>query len=463
MKCKIVLAVISFVIITHSICLGIGPGELPFGIMIGGSDQTAIGQSDSLLHALKDTLGFNLVYLCDLGGIDSTIRQAYHSHGLDDITYLTDPEDQSLDSAYQAYLTAHYMLTRASDQSSEIRFKYRNLVHGHDSSGTSWFVANAYSDSFTFLDEFWYNHLWKYLDVRIDYTPSLYMRLDTNSVVADTYKVVAYLNVWKADDNPWAELDVDKVMDTQNRHATLYHRDSIMVSDFDSAGNPVWVEKPNFYCNSCGNFDSDFLTYQIVSTGKFSFAIDTFKVSNENGRKIIHGDYDDRFANYCSAHRNDSTILYWQLKDDMRTDEMLPARHLDSLIDTSTTNLKSSMMKYYVGFIVSPTQFRNTANPKRFWIDHYPFTGGSEVISCSGGINTHYYGYGVNGNDYGLQSRIELAETNWLDSLREVMGAGVDLWYTAQLQTERVDSCSTYFHRRTTGCKSSNECEQNVS
>ena len=337
MKCRFIMMFVFLASLAYSACLAIAPDEITLGIMISGIDQARIGLSDSLLHTLTDSLGFNFVYLTAPDtGVALNIRQAYYSHGLDVIPYLTDPIDRSLDSAFQNYLTAHYMLTQAKDQSSEIRFKYRNMAHGHDSTLTDWFVADVYSDSFIFLDDFWYNHLWKYMDYRMDYVPALYMRLDTNSVVADTYQVVAYLNVWKANSNPWEEQTLDRITDTQDRHATLQYRDSIMVSDFDSAGYPRYIDKPYMNCPPCDNFDDDFLTYQIVSTGKFSFAIDTFKVSNDRGRALMRGDYDSRFASYCSQHQNDSTILYWQLKDDMRTDEIMPARKIDSLIIAGT-------------------------------------------------------------------------------------------------------------------------------
>jgi hypothetical protein len=33
------------------------------------------------------------------------------------------------------------------------------------------------------------------------------------------------------------------------------------------------------------------------------------------------------------------------------------------------------MMKYSDAFIPYPSYFKEIANPKRFWIDHYPFWG----------------------------------------------------------------------------------------
>jgi hypothetical protein len=469
MKTRLFLAVI-FIVLLFEWGLAIPPDEIPFGIMI--ETPMANNISDTAIDLLRDSLGFNLCYPVDLAGNISKERYAHFKNmGLDVIPYMMDSTNTYERDAFRFYLNAHYIKIEAEDDISDIGFRTRN---GHPGDA-GWYVAPKDSfGQYTFLDNFWFGHEQKYLLGTINYKPYLYMRLYREAGIADS-DTVAFLNVWISYPNWWICINDPESNDCQNvRHGGVYRTFPIRAGDFNSQ-NPTtlsfdrfpvpdtWIDTisttpfrvdtvyipipPCRYDTIPGDF---VFTYQIISAGICSLAVDWFKVSNQDGEDIMANRYDSTFAPYAHA---DTTALFWQLRDDMRTDQLQTAHHVDYIIDSVTTHRTSGMMKYAESFIVSPQYFKDVGQPKRFWIDHYPFWGGASGIGCTGNWNTLYYGdqLGANGQEKSLQYMMNWWVTGFLQRLRTTFGNSSELWYNAQLQTAQKSGCSTFINRRPTG------------
>jgi hypothetical protein len=461
-------AIVSIILITllSGIGLAVQPGRLPYGI------QNLNNVSDDRLKELRDSLGFNLAYMCDYDA--NVLRERItdvDSLGYDVIPYMMSNDYPGITSAFQTYLHGHYIVTQAEDSISQIGFLTRN---GYvDSQNPEWYVAPKSEEPYVFLDNLWYEHEGKYMwPDSFVYTPSLYMRIFPDTSIHSPGDTVAWLNIWDSYPDWWTRSYYESVWGDSVRHGGVVYTKPILASMFNGS-NPDTIDLstfmiPQFWIDTISNmptildtiynppppysthpYPSNVLTYQIVSAGRpCSLAVSWLKVDNDYGRQIIDGVYDRTFRDY--AQQSDSTFL-WQLRDDMRTDQMMLARHLEDIIEGNSD--KQGMMKFCEIFIVSPKDFVKVTGAKNFWIDRYVLFGGSQFNTCSpGGSLTLYYGdqYDYQNGIYGLQALVNQYFCEMLDSIKVAIGDSVKLYMIPQMQTQRFPECPYYIHRRAT-------------
>jgi hypothetical protein len=416
--------------------------ELPFGIQAGW-------QIDSVLtpgfDSLKNNLGINTLYATSATSDTaynipySKIYELHDTYGFDVIPYMSDVSDTSQITTYfQNYLKAHYFIIGAGDDTSGTRFYARNGQW--DSSDPNWYCSMSTDTTNTdssFLDKLYYLHEWNFYDEQVIYQPILYMRLigdSTQHVPVAIFNVYISNGDWGAD--PLAHPD-----------SILIRSQTIWADDFIST-NPNSVYLPlianDTACNWCGNY----LIYQIKTTHQRAFAVKWLKVYNDNGRQLVEDTTQyATFRRYAQTHQD---VFAWQLRDDMKTDEIMPARKIDSLISVGTGDAKRGMMKWYRGFIIEPRDLLKIGKPKRFWMDPYPFRG-----DAFGDWQTLYYGSDANTEGWGLQLALnDLCDFYIAPAKAAIQAAAgedtTELWYMAQMQLE-VDTTGLIRHRWPTG------------
>jgi hypothetical protein len=471
MKSKLILSGILLFILLISESIAFQPGKLPFGI------QNLNGVSDTTIINLRDDLGFNMAWMCGGGnGLTSLSEiQRVHNLGFDVIPYMMDSSHPDAELAFRTYLNGYYMVTEAEDNTSQIRFLQQN---GHvDPQDTNWYVAPKASIPYTLLDDLWYDQEDSLYSQRINYKPFIHMKMYPDTSINEDTTIIAWLNIWASHDDWWSWSGCDSnfippIWGHTTRHGGRFYRQPIRKSMF-LVNNPDTIQLEPFFVphfwvdtiyfeNEDPHYDTTYLdpivrypsggspilTYQIEVVGCCSLAVDWLKVYNDNGLSIIRGDFDPVFSQYV-AETNPATL--WQLRDDMRTNQMMLAGHLEDII--SQNSQKHGMMKLYEGFIVSPKDLVKIAHPEYFWIDRYILYGGCQWDTCAlGGSNTLYYGttYDYANGDYGLQSLVNQYIVDILDSIKVAIGDSVKLFYIPQIQIQKYVDCPYEIYRRST-------------
>lgn len=448
MKAKVLELSFVFLVILSISCWGQSTDKIVFGIQIDGEPFNEL--SSGKIDSLHNYLGFNLAYTCDLNGRITMNRMTdFEGEGFDVIPYMMDSTDINSITAFRTYLNAHYMVMTTKDVNSSTRFFVRNGFT--DPLDSNWFVApdsfiNGNPVSFIFLDSLWYDHEKEYLSNTINYQPYLHMRIDAVNVPSND--TVAILNIWTGDQYGW---------ESHNKHYQLVRTDTIYTNGFQpNTARGIFLS--DFPISS--NWPSGTLTYQLVSTGKYQFAIDSFKVSDPNGEDIMVGRYDSTFSRY--ARENKDSVFCWQLRDDMKYDQLLTTRHLEKIIADSTYMQQRGMIKPWLGpYYID--DFLDMAKPARFWINQYPFWDRYCSDTTTYGLRTDYCGNYTGACSRGLQVAIDSLITHPLDTLMAAIGAPyndtIELWYTAQLQAQEPDNENAwgYEHRRPSGSEMSME------
>jgi hypothetical protein len=442
---KILLATVFLMFLIWGVCLALGLGDLPFGMQMADPLNSTV--SGPALDSLKSNLGINVLYPASYGGWVPYLRyNALHDSGFEVIPYMTDSLDATMTEDFQIYLNSHYIIIGAGDDTSGIRFYCR---HGSRDTYSGWFVAPESSSSFVFLDSLYYLHEWDYLGGWVDYQPFLFMRLMGDST---SHVPVAIFSVFWSDNRYWTG-------PYNHTYDSTLVCDTIWADDFSSR-NPDSISL-SVFSNHCTDFCANYLIYQIKSTGQRSFAIKWLKVYNENGKALMEDHrYDAKIQEYAGTNTN---VYAWQLRDDMKTDQMMPAHRVDSLIWEGSSHTKRGMMKYCDAFVIPPKDFIKVAHPKRFWIDPYQFYGGMWT-NCEVTTATTYYGEGTTDSTWSLQWMLDHLANVMIapirDAAKEAAGDSIELWYMAQMQASRFDDCSNYYHRRPTA--SEMRCEASL-
>jgi hypothetical protein len=404
--------------------------QFPFGIIYSQTPDPDNVTAASL-DSLKTILGFNSVYLTrtPYGFTRQTLR-FFKTNGMDITSYMMDSTDQYSYQAFDDYLNAHYLKMEAEDNVSATRF----LTKNGEPDGNGWFCHGTSASPFALLDDFAFSHECYYMNEDIRYRPIIRIWADSgNGGIGFDTTDVAILNIWEK-------------VGTDN-HGSRIYADTIRGSDFDFA-NPVEDSLNVFnYRASC---EGKVFTYQVVSSGACSLAVDWLEEFNDQGKRVVAESYwDSTYARYCTQSWVQDTIAMWMLRDDIKYDMLIPAKHVDSIIAEQSG--KPALSKWAPSYIPSIPEYVHLAQPRVIGIDPYPFKGGSwdGTGACSGGWGTLYAGnYWAEGAHWvGLQNVLNNLCANRLADLRKTISDSsrqADLYYWAQMQSRCYYDCCLY-------------------
>jgi hypothetical protein len=222
------------------------------------------------------------------------------------IPYFDDPAMPDVDTLFANLFYSYYKITEAEDTISGYRFTCHN-----GKIKNNWFTAPKSNAPYIFLDSLSYEHVSCDHGRRIEYQPTIGLRLESDTILF--IDSLARLNIWVVD-------SPGNSCECQLKYSTPITVQQLFPGKF------VDIDFPSFF--SAESKTNMVLRYQLVSLGKYEFSVDWLKVSNCSARTILSGAYD----NLITCEYDDNPGLFkWRLRE-VRHDQLLPAKHLASLI-----------------------------------------------------------------------------------------------------------------------------------
>lgn len=340
--------------------------EMPFGVHFQ-SDEVR-DYSANQIDTLRSILGFNAInpHKDNMTNFGSSM-ESFSSDSLKSYPWVDDQD-------YWKWSHSVYAKMRAADNNSEVGFKYKYSGAGANTVD-NWYrippVDTIVLDGLSFGCDKDYQaggtgH--------INYNPQLFMKI--NRTLGDSGQIAGYLNVYWG--NFWGNL-----------YRGLLASYPVYVDSF-SSGLARWYSWNNFFTDEYPDGEN-MLTFQLESAGVCTLWVDTLKIYDFYGKRLIEeGYYDAQILASVDTSTHgwvSNSVSAWYINDEPPYGNFLPVRYVDSLI-TSHYGIPGTVV--YNAGVAAINMYLDECHPYGFcyddflkltgiqtpWIDIYPFNGG---------------------------------------------------------------------------------------